>query len=930
MLCACQVNETLLWGEESYTYTWDINANSGRFSGFLLLCIVMVILIIIYVWGFIVDITAYRRKKLGQTKMYSKSGCMTKTNNLIIKLVKSDCCIVNFIRKIITWYWTKFEVDTGFWIAQKCSAEMFEIFIQTTALLYYNGYILFSSSNEVALAHKPQYIKLFAIFLSMNSIFVCIIWLFYAFKPLICHGFVFQLVLYSLDVIFDIFYALFPLIMVAQESADFEVALGYLQTDDPLSFFGFIKLFCKIINQINIIRTTFWAAFFPLAFLISSSYSFLSQARYQLKRYYGSKFAAANNKVNTPTVGSQVSQIMALAPINTTNSWIITGTKQRSETMRKLSISIIALIFGIYGVILLPLVFTHFDQSMTYCSSITEELYKLEEDLSDPNSTINLTVNGNTGMYLSEQRQQILDAHPELFLYNYCDYSVYPFGTDDDGNPLCDCRKFSGDRLETNRLFATKNALLGIPSLQKYFNVDLVDALSGMLLNWKMLEKFRWRDTIRIYTDNAKFCEGGSCYPKQFNLTNDMFGATKMRVFEIANQPSVYIGEGIGNWKLLSYFKWSENPGFRIDDEYGLPDSFATLTEMKYIELSEIAEITQFPWQVCNFTKLQGLDLDATSIKSIPRCILGLTKLQSISFGFCPFIASFPIELFDNDHFIDLRELNAIVLTQLTLDALMRSNNFSNFDEFDAAFSYDPDKDTQYWFDSAAFCNDFIEMENNSESKFLEWIVNENVCEPSCGESNSGIANVDKCLTYEYQDGRCDALCRTAQCAWDGGDCIMLCECWDNQTLLGDGNCDIACNTTNCLWDGYDCLPLGYDPQECIDTYELGLHNCNVSWVGDRWCDNNCKYVSECGNDLDDCQDGNGRYNSCGRDYQCGQVYDIFNNVASQFSADNQIDQSEIDAWWEIAIAIGGPRDRSKKSGRSPTSLIFFQTSWIS
>ena len=39
-----------------------------------------------------------------------------------------------------------------------------------------------------------------------------------------------------MDVIFDIFYTLFPLIVVVQEAPNIEVALGYLQTDSQLNF----------------------------------------------------------------------------------------------------------------------------------------------------------------------------------------------------------------------------------------------------------------------------------------------------------------------------------------------------------------------------------------------------------------------------------------------------------------------------------------------------------------------------------------------------------------------------------------------------------------------------------------------------------------------------------------------------------------------
>ena len=168
-------------------------------------------------------------------------GCCMRTSRAISKTIKNN--------RIYKWYRKYFPMDSGLWCIKKLSSEIFEVFLQTTALLYYNGYILFSSSEstEVTLALKPKYIKLFTGFLSCNCICVCITWLFYAFKPMICHGFIFSLVLYTMDVIFDIFYTLFPLMVVSQEAPSFEIALGYLQTDDQL--ITFMLTICRFLHR---------------------------------------------------------------------------------------------------------------------------------------------------------------------------------------------------------------------------------------------------------------------------------------------------------------------------------------------------------------------------------------------------------------------------------------------------------------------------------------------------------------------------------------------------------------------------------------------------------------------------------------------------------------------------------------------------------
>ena len=104
-------------------------------------------------------------------------------------------------------------MDTGKWCLLMIFREIFEISLQTQALLIYNGTNIFDKNN-VYLANEPRYIKVFAIFLFSNCTTCGILWLFYAFKPKLCYGLLFELILYCLDAIFDIFYAIFPFIIV--------------------------------------------------------------------------------------------------------------------------------------------------------------------------------------------------------------------------------------------------------------------------------------------------------------------------------------------------------------------------------------------------------------------------------------------------------------------------------------------------------------------------------------------------------------------------------------------------------------------------------------------------------------------------------------------------------------------------------------------
>ena len=57
-----------------------------------------------------------------------------------------------------------------------------------------------------------------------------------------------------------------------------------------------------------------------------------------------------------------------------------------------------------------------------------------------------------------------------------------------------------------------------------------------------------------------------------------------------------------------------------------------------------------------------------------------------------------------------------------------------------------------------------------------------------------------------YKDGKCDVSCNTAECNYDGGDCLPSCPQKDECVqLIGDGRCSSECNTQECPYDHLDC-----------------------------------------------------------------------------------------------------------------------------
>eukprot|EP01084_Bolivina_argentea_P262053 443068_1 len=851
------VNSKALWSSESYDFEWEFqDKNILKFTGFMVITVILLVLIIIYIYRLVSDTILYRKQKLGKKRIHKRiltkqQISLHKTN----KTQKSQCCV--FVYKLYETYWKLFHTDSGLWCAKKLLTEIFELFVQTTALLYYNGYQLLSSPNddEVILAYKSEYIILFATFLSINSMFAGITWLLYVVKPLFCHGFIFEVVVYSTDVVFDIFYTLFPLIVVLRATPNIFIALGSLQTDDQI---------------------TFWAAFIPLSFLCWSSYSFSRTARNAMTEYYGTQFLSSHLSQRTPNIKS-INLKSSSKPANATHianvsstlqksiSFVISSDVKKHQIIRKTFLIIICLIFSIYSIVLLSLVISHFNEAIPYCSSVVNELnnvYIPDIIISNSNSTSEKNI-------LSSETRTILDQHPELFLYNYCEFSVYPFQWDNDGNTICECRKFKTD-------LQVRDFVWDVQSLKKYFNLTLIDIGLNVLLKWKMLERFAWRNSKQIYRKS-----GIETMPF-FNLTKNMFGAKKLRVISIGNSRIGYIDEAISNWKMLVYMQFSENDYLKT-----VPQSIGKLTELRYLEISNSRTFSYMPDSVCKLSKLRSIDLELSAITKIQHCISDLPNLQSVILSGMVGMDSLPITLFNHPNLNEISAVHSII----TVNSLIEYNNFNNFSQFDAAFQYSTDK--TYWFEKASFCSNLSLIPINSN--FYKFINDTKCCNVECKASNAFGAFT--CQSYDYNDGICDDQCKNSKCNFDGGDCVQLCDC-DPFNELGNGVCDKHCNTSECLYDGYDCLPLGYDLIECelsFDTY-----GCNTSWIGDGWCDLNCLNSNACGNDLEDC---NGCNNKKGT--QCSTIYEIFDVVANSQTNDNMVNEIELQNMWELGVKVG-------------------------
>ena len=119
----------------------------------------------------------------------------------------------------INWYKLHFGPDSTNWFVLLLVRELMEIIVQIIAIYNFNGLNLLNS-NETVLGYKQVPIVIFCVLLGLNCVLLAIVWLFYVFfhKYMCCHGEMFKNIIFFLDLLFDTFYALFPIIIVASES----------------------------------------------------------------------------------------------------------------------------------------------------------------------------------------------------------------------------------------------------------------------------------------------------------------------------------------------------------------------------------------------------------------------------------------------------------------------------------------------------------------------------------------------------------------------------------------------------------------------------------------------------------------------------------------------------------------------------------------
>eukprot|EP01114_Cavostelium_apophysatum_P003574 TRINITY_DN1353_c0_g2_i5.p1 TRINITY_DN1353_c0_g2~~TRINITY_DN1353_c0_g2_i5.p1 ORF type:complete len:1245 (+),score=388.40 TRINITY_DN1353_c0_g2_i5:191-3925(+) len=118
--------------------------------------------------------------------------------------------------------------------------------------------------------------------------------------------------------------------------------------------------------------------------------------------------------------------------------------------------------------------------------------------------------------------------------------------------------------------------------------------------------------------------------------------------------------------------------------------------------------------------------------------------------------------------------------------------------------------------------DDFF-SQSSGQKIFLSWPV------PNCN---------DGCPANWIGDGYCDAPCNVSDCDWDADDC-------KNVTSTTGGRTSGGGNAGGNWWNNGGFNKGDKDGKYCAA-------NCPDTWIGDKYCDRNCK-VADCGFDAGDC-----------------------------------------------------------------------------
>eukprot|EP01083_Nonionella_stella_P160074 522932_1 len=673
-----EINMHTLWRTSKYKYEWveqPLNVKTVLFGLISLYCLV----IILYgVGATINDIIDVKNNTLHQ-RAYQYRNRHAKTTN--------EC--QSYFNQMRAFYRAHFSADAVGWITIMFGTELIEIILQYQVLYLYNGYNVFDTNNEkdVYLANKPQFIVIFATILAFNLFGSGLCWLSYV---LGCRGLRFKLTLFYVDQFSDFLYTLFPFIVIfgdtyTQPVKEKLVWIAQLNISSDLAFAAaFIPLFllsnkCLFItiDLVRKMRTEYFKQFEFIQTILSQTNTNLISYQAQLRGFKNQKSFKMEVYDHKGNIQLNVSQLTAL-----------TNTASKAHpTMRIVYLSIMTLLYFVFGIQVLVYTTTYLSDAEQYCYQITESKYF------DGNGTY--TYNKT----LTDEENDLLMRHSELFLWHKCLYRVYPFAGDEE-DYKCQCRVFVLD-WETDLI---SNA----DDRHTYLNITQSQMLTAVMQQYYMLEKFSTRNA-----------EGSISTAVHFQP--DMFRARMLRAFSWISLTITGIdaNASVRLWSYLEYFRIENTNSIRE-----LPSDFDELRSLKYFQ-STFGGLTEFPSQLCSLPNLKVIQIEWSVIETIPHCIANARALEQFHINGGTALAQFSLSLLTLPHLQDVSLWKAPFLTFENLLAFNNINDDTNAsleEYFDAHFAWNDD--ANYYFSLTPLCDD---LSRNQYPTKLEEFLNKKI-----------------------------------------------------------------------------------------------------------------------------------------------------------------------------------------------------------
>ena len=383
----------------------------------------------------------------------------------------------------------------------------------------------------------------------------------------------------------------------------------------------------------------------------------------------------------------------------------------------------------------------------------------------------------------------------------------------------------------------------------------------------------------------------------EYYFTEEMLNS--MQYLQIWNMEYIGINDiwssyGMSKLQNLEIFRW-RGIGSYMGRNTSIPfQAFAKLDKMKAIVLKNIPYLAnqEIPDDICNLRQMRYFEMTfAAFIEYIPYdCMAENWKeLRFIKFE------TFPKILYITPEIWKLPHLQTVILTHNGFSVNSKSFDFDTFDGYSNSLA-------TIWLSSAnGICGNGSISINNTEyrgfgylanaidsgnynydnSDLLEFIKKYDPCAATCSTPLG-------CPPDTWQDGVCSDACNREECNYDGGDCNQLCDC--DYDLWFNDKCDNECNTTQCNWDFYQCIDTFGINDTCSSANSTNSDNewinytsidvdisntpCYVSWIDDTWCDGSCNVES--------CDYDGGWCDGCVYGSQCKELWDIIDTIPKE------------------------------------------------